>query len=263
MKTDPYYQTNKSGGLDIVYRNFVIQRRFIEDTTDEGIRLDVGDQNAVYSRLRGTLELISGFESKKEKTGIFPCDNFAECIDRLNDILRGNAEAPGLGEAKDWFTQGIAWYAKKPEEKVQEGMVEYYRKLADRPFGSTKRPVPGSFFDVWPKIRSVGVQREHHFGRSDIMINELSSRRNRVPVEIKPDEANAYDVFQLFKDIEGWGARRGILVARGLSEDGWAAIRHLGSLRKMGLKRVRIHFHDYTNDGCGSLNGHSVDGHET
>ena len=58
-------------------------------------------------------------------------------------------------------------------------------------------------------------------------------------------------VFQLFKDMQGTGARRGILVAKGLSDDGWAAIEHLKSFRKMGFKRVRIHFHNYEFDGIG------------
>jgi len=244
--SDPYHKKNKNGGIDIVYRNLVIAKSWKSDSEDDDVYLDIGAPN-VHSKLRGVLRLEEGFASKSEKTGIFISDNFTECIDRVNDLIRGRIAGPD-GEQIDYYYDYIEWKdAKtKPEQKIHNAMLWYYNDKLGAPRNESKKPFETANF-FWPSIKKVGTERSAGgFGKVDILLNEgcgptLFLRRNiTIPVECKAaNKADAQAIFQLYMYMKGLKTRRGIIVAPELIGDAQEVIKYLNSWKR-GFNKVTI-----------------------
>ena len=244
--TDPYHSKHKNGGIDIVYRDLVIAKSWKRDSDDEDVYLEI-DADNVSSKLRGILRLGDGFASKSEKTGIFISDNFTECIERVNDLIRGRIAGPD-GTEIDYYYEYIAWKEgkTKPEQKIHNAMLWYYNDKLGAPRNESKKPFETANL-FWPSIKKVGTERSAGgFGKVDILLNEgcgrtLFLRRNKtIPVECKAaNKADAQAIFQLYMYMKGLKTRRGIIVAPELIGDAKEVIKYLNSWKR-GFNKVTI-----------------------
>lgn len=185
-KFDPYHASINNQGLDIVLHNRVI---LFHQLSQLGI---IGQRHNDYNHFRGEINLISGFQTSITKNAIIEDDNFKECIAQIKGILNGETAGP-LGK-KIEHLKSKKFPNELPEALLRDRLIEW---LKTNP--------------IQPRVE---VRKEYAVEGIDGYIDIYADNE---AWELKREQANAQDVYQLFMYMDIGKISKGYLLAKSFS----------------------------------------------
>lgn len=195
-KFHPYRVSLNKQGFDIILHDRVI---LFHQLSEFEI---VPSKHPDYNNIRGEIELIEGFSTAITKNSIIYDDHFRECIEEIEAILRGKKAGPGK-KIKDYLA--LKTYPEEiPESLLRDRLKEW---LSNNPLNKKN--------NVETEYVVEGIE-----GYIDIYAD-------REAWEIKTDQANALDVYQLFMYMDVGGIDKGFLVAKDFTTGANVASKHI------------------------------------
>ena len=179
-KFDPYHVSLKKQGLDLVLHDRVIAFHMLSEI---GI-VDAPHNN--YNLVRGEIDLKKGFTTAITKNAIIQDERFKDCVEQVAQLLEE-------GE----YLQRRTYPDDIPENILRDRLAKWL---------STNKMSPKK--DVKMEYAVQGLA-----GSIDILADGEAW-------ELKRDEANGLDVYQLFAYLDMGGIRKGYLVAKSFSTGG-------------------------------------------
>lgn len=192
----PYNVSLSKQGLDILLHNRVI---LFAQLSEIGI---VNSKHNDYNIFRGEIKLISGFKTAITKNSIILDANFQECIDKVKNILNG--EEVGPNNKKKDYLKLKTYPAELPERLLRDRLAKY---LKSNPLDSKENVNTEYVID--------GIE-----GYIDILADEEAW-------ELKVQQANALDVYQLFMYMDVGNYEKGYLVAKDFSTGAQVAVKFI------------------------------------
>lgn len=231
IQSHPYYVSG-AYGFDIVRNGIVIQPNFFKQVGDEpGI---VKGHSNVHTRVRGEIILVSGFSSKKEKTGVYVDDNWASLVKKISQILNGEIDGPKppdfkttASHTKDWMDAYVD-YKPPPDKDLDEknyriGVINFFNDPETKPnLSNIDKSVN------FPKI----IKAEEHVGtgvgQTDILINSPSAD-DMICAEVKAPgiKIAGKDVYQCLCYMQDKGIKYGLMVGDDLLPSAKQAINNI------------------------------------
>jgi hypothetical protein len=205
-KFDPYYVSLNRQGLDVILHNRVI---LFHQLNELGF---VPTRHPDYNSVRGEIDLIEGFSTAITKNSIIYDNNFRDCIDEIASILKGDKAGPD-GQKKNYL-QLKTYPDQIPEKLLRDRLAAW---LQSNPLNQRT--------DVKTVFVTQGIE-----GYIDILADGEAW-------ELKTDQADARDVYQLFMYMDVGNFDKGFLVAKGFTTGAKTAADHV--LSKHG-KTIRL-----------------------
>lgn len=193
---NPYHASINNQGLDIVMHNRVI---LFHQLSQINI---IGQRHNDYNHFRGEINLKSGFQTSITKNTVISDDNFRECIETVKGILSG--ELPGPLNKKENLLKGKKFPNELPENLLRDRLIEWLKTNPLQP-------------------KQV-VSKEYAVEGVDGYIDILADNE---AWELKKDQANALDVYQLFMYMDIGKISKGYLLAKSYSPGATVAVAHL------------------------------------
>jgi anti-sigma regulatory factor (Ser/Thr protein kinase) len=182
-KFDPYHISLNRQGLDVILHNRVI---LFHQLAELGF---VPTRHPDYNSVRGEIDLIEGFSTAITKNSIIYDNNFRDCIDEITSILKGDKAGPD-GQKKNYLS--IKTYPDQIPEKLLRDRLAAW--LQSNPLNQRS--------DVKTEFAIQGIE-----GFVDILADGEAW-------ELKTDQADARDVYQLFMYMDVGNFEKGFLVAK-------------------------------------------------
>ena len=208
-KFHPYRVSINTQGLDILLHKRVI---LFHQLHEVGI---IESRHNRYNRVRGEIELISGFSTAITKNAIIADKNFQECIERITDILRGEAQGPG-NEKKNYL-HTKTYPDQIPERLLRDRLRNW---LQTNPLAPRKT--------VHTEYVLEGIE-----GYIDVYTDQDAW-------EIKIEQANALSVYQLFMYMDIGKIDKGFVVAPSFSTGAEAAANHIREAHNKDIQLIKI-----------------------
>jgi len=203
----PYNVSLAKQGLDVLIHDRVIQFHKLHEL---GI---VPSQHNRFNGVRGELNLEYGFATAITKNSFIADENFVEMIDRVKDVLNGNALGPGR-RRKDYL--GFRSTPDQlPESLLRDRLAHWFRTstVAHKETVDTEYVVEG-------------IE-----GYVDVLADNEAW-------ELKLEQAKALDVYQLFMYMDVGELNRGHLVASGFSTGAQVAARRIAEKHNKEIRLV-------------------------
>jgi hypothetical protein len=195
-KFHPYRVSLSTQGLDVLSQNRII---LFHQLSELGI---IASRHNDYNTIRGEIDLKHGFSTAITKNSIIVDRNFEECIDKIRHILNGQEPGPG-GKPKEYLK--VKTYPEElPEKLLRDRLMDY---LVNNPL--TKRKVVNKEYVI------EGIE-----GYIDIFADGEAW-------ELKVNQSNAYDVYQLFMYMDVGKINKGYLVAKDYTTGAKVAVEHI------------------------------------
>lgn len=207
-KFQPYNVALKNQGLDIILHERVILFHQLSEL--EIVQARHND----YNDVRGEITLLTGFSTAITKNTIIHDRHFKECVDKIQKILNG--DEPGPGGAKKNYLERKAYPDELPETLLRDRLAA---QLKTNPM-YLKTTVNTEYVVQ-------GIE-----GYIDIMADNEAW-------ELKVDQAQAKDVYQLFMYMDVGKINKGYLVARGFSTGATVAKQYIMDNHKKELILIK------------------------
>lgn len=182
-KFHPYRVSITTQGLDIILHDRVI---LFHQLSELGI---CNQRHSDYNLVRGEVSLISGFSTAITKNAVIHDEHFRECVSMISDILNG--EKPGPGGRKENYLQHKSYPDEIPEALLRDRLIEW---LINNPMQQKS-----------------SVSKEYVIEGIEGFIDILADSE---AWELKRDQANALDVYQLFMYMDIGDFNKGYLIAK-------------------------------------------------
>ena len=182
-KFHPYNVSLSRQGLDVILHNRVI---LFHQLSELGI---VMSKHSDYNYIRGEINLIEGFSTAITKNSIIHDSNFKDCIEEITQILNGQIEGPH--KKKHNYLRTKTYPEEIPEKLLRDRLIEW---LVNNPMQKRQN-----------------VNKEYVVEGIEGFIDILTDKE---AWEIKVDQANALDVYQLFMYMDIGKIDKGFLVAK-------------------------------------------------
>lgn len=191
-KFHPYHVSIKNQGFDIILHNRVVSFHMLSE-------LDlVQARHNDYNLIRGEIDLKRGFSTAITKNAIMQDQHFKDCIQEIKEFL----DARGYLKRK-------SYPGELPEKLLRDRLADWLKKN-----------------DVSPRK---SVRKEEAVGGLGGSIDVLADGE---PWEVKKDEADGLDVYQLFAYMDMGNYKKGFLVAKGFRTGARSAISHISKKHK-------------------------------
>jgi hypothetical protein len=208
-KFDPYYVSLNRQGLDVILHNRVILFHQLNELGFVPIR------HSDYNSVRGEIDLIEGFSTAITKNSIIYDNNFRDCIDEIASILKGEKAGPD-GQKKNYLL--LKTYPDQIPEKLLRDRLAAW--LQSNPLNQRS--------DVKTEFVVQGIE-----GYIDILADGEAW-------ELKTDQANALDVYQLFMYMDVGKFDKGYLVAKGFTTGAETAADYINEKHGKVIKLSKI-----------------------
>ena len=186
-KFEPYHVSIKNQGLDIILHDRVIQFHVLSEI---GL---VQARHNDYNSIRGEIDLKKGFSTAITKNAILQDEHFTESLDEIKQFL----------DERDYLKRKT-YPEDLPEELLRDRVANWLKSNKISP----RKDVQSEF-----AVQGLG-------GSIDILADGE-------PWEIKREEANGLDVYQLFAYLDMGDFTKGYLVAKAFSTGAEAAAIHI------------------------------------
>jgi hypothetical protein len=183
-------------GLDVILHNRVI---LFHQLSEIGI---VNQKHNDFNEIRGEINLIKGFSTAITKNSMINDDNYASCIEEVKQILTGTK--PGLGSKVENYVRRKTYPEAIPEKLLRDRLIEWLR---NNPFNKRQN-----------------INKEYVIEGIEGFIDILADGE---AWEIKIDQADARDVYQLFMYMDVGNINKGFLVANDFSPGSRIAVTHI------------------------------------
>jgi Histidine kinase-, DNA gyrase B-, and HSP90-like ATPase len=208
-KFSPYHASINNQGLDIVLHNRVI---LFHQFSQIGI---IGQRHNDYNHFRGEINLKNGFQTSITKNTIINDENFKECVEQVKGILSG--EMPGPQGKKINHLKSKKFPNELPENLLQDRLADWLKTN--------------------PMMPKNTVSKEYALEGIDGNIDILADGE---AWELKKDQANALDVYQLFMYMDIGNIDKGFLIAKSFTPSADVAIAHIKKKHKKEIKLSKI-----------------------
>jgi hypothetical protein len=195
-KFHPYKVSLNKQGLDIILHDRVI---LFHQLSELGI---VNQKHSDYNDIRGEINLLRGFHTAITKNSMIFDDNFGACIEEARQILSG--EKLGPGNRIDNYLRRKVYPDEIPEKLLRDRLIEW---LSNNPLNKRQH-----------------INKEYVVEGIEGFIDILADGE---AWEIKVDQADARDVYQLFMYMDVGEFPKGFLVANNYSPGAYVAVRHI------------------------------------
>jgi hypothetical protein len=175
----PYKVSISKQGLDIILHDRVI---LFHQLSELGI---VSVRHNDYNPIRGEITLLQGFSTAITKNSIMFDEHFAGCIEQIKEFLTGKGE-----EGASSYIRLKRYPSELPEALLRDRLANW---LLNNPVNKKK--------DVKTEYSIEGLA-----GNIDILADNEAW-------EVKRDQANGLDVYQLFAYMDMGNIDKGYLVA--------------------------------------------------
>ena len=182
-KFHPYRVSLATQGLDVILHDRVILFHQLSELEI------VNQRHSDYNATRGELVLLSGFSTAITKNSVILDNHFRECILQVKDILTGDKAGPN--GRKENYVQHKSYPEEIPESLLRDRLTEW---LSSNPMQRKQH--------VAKEYAVAGIE-----GFVDILADDEAW-------ELKKDQANALDVYQLFMYLDIGNINKGYLVAK-------------------------------------------------
>lgn len=179
LRHHPYYVSISKQGLDIILYDRVV---LFHQLSELGI---VNVPHNDYNLVRGEINLLDGFTTAITKNSIIMDNHFIECIERVRDILVGQGE-----DSEKGYLRLKRYPTEIPEKLLRDRLANW---LQNNPINKKS--------NVKTEYTVEGLA-----GDIDILADGEAW-------EIKRDQANGLDVYQLFAYMDMGNINKGYLVA--------------------------------------------------
>ena len=195
-KFHPYYVSLGKQGLDIIRHDRIILFHQLSE-------IDIiSARHPDFNNVRGEIDLLQGFATAITKNSIIADEHFRECVEDVREILVG--EKPSVGGKKQNYLKGKKYPEQIPESLLRDRLATW---LANNPIHRRN--------DVKTEYVVQGIE-----GYIDILADGEAW-------EIKPDQAAAIDVYQLFMYMDVGGMNKGFLAAKDFTTGAKVAADHI------------------------------------
>lgn len=208
-KFDPYYVSLNRQGLDIILHDRVILFHQLSELGFVPVR------HSDYNSVRGEIDLIEGFSTAITKNSIIYDNNFRDCIEEIASILKGDKTGPD-GQKKSYLT--LRSYPDQIPEKLLRDRLAAW--LQSNPLHQRS--------DVKTEFVVQGIE-----GYIDILADNETW-------ELKTDQADARDVYQLFMYMDVGNFDKGFLVAKSFTTGAQTAADHVKAKHGKEIKLSTI-----------------------
>ena len=195
-KFHPYRVSLTRQGLDIILHDRVI---LFHQLSELGI---VPQKHNDFNEIRGEITLIKGFATAITKNSMILDNHFIECIEMVREILNGRK--PGPRDKVNNYLRRKTYPEELPEKLLRDRLIEW---LANNPLNKRE--------NINKEYVVEGIE-----GLVDILADEEAW-------ELKVDQADARDVYQLFMYMDVGKISKGFLVANSYSPGAQVAIKHI------------------------------------
>lgn len=185
-KFHPYRASIATQGLDIILHDRVILFHQLSELQI------INQRHSDYNSVRGEIVLMTGFTTAITKNSIMHDANFNALICRIKEILHG--DQPGPQGKKTNYLQHKSYPDEIPEVLLRDRLIDW---LKTNPM-SPKQTVSKEY-------SLEGIE-----GFVDIVADNEAW-------ELKKDQANALDVYQLFMYLDIGRLQKGFLLAKSFS----------------------------------------------
>ena len=195
-KFNPYKVSLNHQGLDVILHDRVILFHQLSE-------LDIVTQkHNDYNVIRGEINLIRGFSTAITKNSMIFDKNFMECIEEVKQILNGKKSGPA-NKIEDYLRRKT-YPEEIPEKLLRDRLIEW---LTNNPLN-----------------RRQNINKEYVIEGIEGFIDILADDE---AWEIKVDQADARDVYQLFMYMDVGDFNKGYLVANDFSPGSRIAVNHI------------------------------------
>lgn len=207
-KFHPYRVSISTQGLDVILHNRVI---LFHQLSELNI---VNQRHNDYNSIRGELVLVRGFATAITKNSIIHDEHFRECVALVTEILAGEKEGPN--GRKEKYLQHKSYPEEIPESLLRDRLIEWLKNN--------------------PLQKKESVSKEYAVEGVEGFIDILADGE---AWELKRDQANALDVYQLFMYMDLGNLTKGFLIAKSFSPGAHIAAKAI--LEKHDKKIVLSH----------------------
>lgn len=200
-KYHPYKVSLNKQGLDIILHDRVILFHQLSE-----LKL-VTQKHNDYNEIRGEINLLSGFHTAITKNSMIYDENFLACIEDIRQVLNGEKIGPG-GKSQDYLRRKT-YPDEIPEKLLRDRLIEW---LLNNPMNKKE-----------------AVNKEYVVEGIEGYIDILADKE---PWEIKIDQADALDVYQLFMYMDVGHFSKGYLVAKNFSNGAIVAQKFISTNHK-------------------------------
>jgi len=205
-KHHPYKVSMAKQGLDVILYDRVV---LFHQLSELGL---VVAKHPDYNLLRGEITLLEGFSTAITKNSIIPDSHFLDCIDQVKSILTGKGEE----DNKNYLRQKK--YPKEiPETLLRDRLANW---LQNNPLDKKN--------DVKTEYTVQGLA-----GSIDILADGEAW-------EIKRDQANGLDVYQLFAYMDMGQIQKGYLLAASFATGAQAARDFINNNHKKEITLAKL-----------------------
>lgn len=210
-KYHPYNVSQSKQGLDIILHNRVI---LFHQLSELGI---INSRHPDYNRIRGEIILTEGFSTAITKNSIIHDDNFMECINKVKKILTGDKKSGGNGGNNKSYLKSKKYPEIIPEALLRDRLSTWLENnpMDEKEDVKTERVVEGlaGFIDI--------------IADGDAW-------------EIKRDQANGLDVYQLFAYLDMGKIDNGYLVAKSFSTGAQMTVEYINKNHDKKIKTANL-----------------------
>jgi hypothetical protein len=200
-KFQPYHISLNKQGLDVIRYDRVI---LFHQLSEIGI---ISARHPDFNNIRGEIDLLEGFSTAITKNSIIEDEHLRECIEEVKNILTG--KKPGPGDKTKNYLRAKTYPEQIPEDLLRDRLATW---LSNNPLNKKS--------NVKTEYVVEGIE-----GYIDIFADNEAW-------ELKPDQASASDVYQLFMYMDVGEIDKGFLVAKAFTTGAKVAAEHITEKHK-------------------------------
>lgn len=199
-KFDPYAVTMSRQGIDIILNDRVIM---FHQLPELGL---VGTRHNNYNNIRGELILNSGFTTAITKNSIIATEHWAQCLSEIKEFLDDKG-----------YIKSKTYPDALPEAALRDRLAKWLQSNDLAPRNDVKKEYP---------VEGLG-------GKIDVLADGEAW-------EIKRDDANGLDVYQLFAYLDMTKFNKGFLLAKDFKDSAYAAQDHINSKHEVDIRLTKL-----------------------
>jgi hypothetical protein len=185
-KFHPYRVALATQGFDIILHDRVILFHQLSE-----IEI-INQRHSDYNSIRGEIILLSGFTTAITKNSVMHDAHYRECIERIKEILHGDKAGPEGKKVN--YLQHKSYPTEIPEKLLRDRLMYWLKNN--------------------PLNKKAEVSKEYVIEGVEGFIDILADKE---AWELKREQANALDVYQLFMYLDVGDWPKGFLLAKGFS----------------------------------------------
>ena len=208
-KYNPYYVSLGKQGFDVIRHDRVILFHQLSE-----LKI-VAARHPDYNVIRGEIDLLKGFQTAITKNSIIADRNFRECISQIQDILTGEIAGPSGMKRK--YLKMMTYPDQIPERLLRDRLKDW---LENNPIMKKKNVITEY------SVEGIG-------GSIDILADGEAW-------ELKIQQANAMDVYQLFMYMDVGDIKKGYLAAKRFTSGAEVARQHIEQNHKKKIELATL-----------------------